>query len=764
MESLLKILEDLTGITPVDSMAALADEVMNDFTNDIDPRRSIVYDERRNYITDLRFTSIEFDLLREHLLLFKDLEFLIFENCRCHVLDFNFSGLSKLTQFSFTDSKIKVIDPKFQLPASVLELSLRNNKIRDVSDLNISACPQLELLDLSHNQIEILPNRFFRHSKLEEKHDTAVLKKAWKRDISLTEDSNDFKLYPKDFGGSLFLYGNPLIFPPLEFMDNTFGDLRNYMDQVLEDSASLNEIKTIFVGDGASGKTSLLKSIKGDEFNEFEPQTHGINISSIKFIRKGEKYKINLWDFGGQQIMHATHQFFLSQRSLYVVVVDCRKDSRIEYWLKHISSFGGNSPIIVVINKIDENPGYRLNQRFLKEKYPNIHSFYRVSCKTKEGLKEFTKALKDASSKVEILKSLWNKKWLTIKKKIEASTDNFISFSEFRKICVKNNVKYQSHQNLLIQVLHDLGVVLNFKDFDLADTNVINPHWLTEGIYKIINSRILSDHGGVFKNNDFHAVLNPQIYPREKYHYLKSIMEKFQICYKIDNQSILVPDLLPVEEPEIYVEEELQTVFIYDFLPKSILPRLIVQFHQYIYDNLKWRSGVVLSHPLFDAYAIIKEDFEEKRIKVSLAGKYRRSFFSIINDAIQRLNSEFTNLECDTRIILTGKSPATKLVSVSYENLVFQESAGVSQFIPDGLKSFVNVKQVLGYVQSDENEAIEIKRELVELQKLIKTMSREEAETRLDKYLLLKPSIMGLGVDLNAIIEGLRKRIKKKKE
>ncbi|MCI5183947.1 MAG: hypothetical protein D3921_15755, partial [Candidatus Electrothrix sp. AW1] len=51
------------------------------------------------------------------------------------------------------------------------------------------------------------------------------------------------------------------------------------------------------------------------------------------------------------EIMHATHQFFLSHRSLYVLVLDVRRDERPEHWLRYIETFGGDSPVLVVLNK-----------------------------------------------------------------------------------------------------------------------------------------------------------------------------------------------------------------------------------------------------------------------------------------------------------------------------------------------------------------------------------------------------------------------------
>ena len=46
-------------------------------------------------------------------------------------------------------------------------------------------------------------------------------------------------------------------------------------------------------------------------------------------------FRVNIWDFGGQEIYHATHQFFLTKRSVYVLVSDERKeDTDFQYWLE----------------------------------------------------------------------------------------------------------------------------------------------------------------------------------------------------------------------------------------------------------------------------------------------------------------------------------------------------------------------------------------------------------------------------------------------
>ena len=87
-----------------------------------------------------------------------------------------------------------------------------------------------------------------------------------------------------------------------------------------------------------------------------------LNSKDIKDFDLQKECWLNCWDFGGQEIMHASHRFFMSERSLYILVLDSRTDSKKYHWLKHIEKYGGDSPVIVVMNKIDDNPNYNIEQ------------------------------------------------------------------------------------------------------------------------------------------------------------------------------------------------------------------------------------------------------------------------------------------------------------------------------------------------------------------------------------------------------------------
>jgi hypothetical protein len=55
-------------------------------------------------------------------------------------------------------------------------------------------------------------------------------------------------------------------------------------------------------------------------------------------------------------MMKGTHRFFLTERSLYLLVLEDRRedDRSIDDWMKTIRNRGKESPVIVVINKSDK--------------------------------------------------------------------------------------------------------------------------------------------------------------------------------------------------------------------------------------------------------------------------------------------------------------------------------------------------------------------------------------------------------------------------
>ncbi len=653
--------------------------------------------------------------------------------------------LTNLGQLFLSQNNLTALPPEMANLSALSQLDLRNNNIASFPP-EILQLTELTRLFLSNNKLTELPRDIIRLSKL--------------RLLYLA--SNQLTVLPPEISElnrltQITIGNNPLVEPPIEIAAQGIKAIRAYYDSLKKETRiPLSELKVLFVGDGGSGKTSLMKRLLGEPFNLGEPQTHGINIQDWKVNESGIAMHVHFWDFGGQQIMHAIHQFFLSKRSLYILVLDGRKEEDAEYWLKHIESFGGNSPILVVLNKMDVHPSYDVNRLFLRDKYRSIKGFFPLSCSESKGLEEFSSSLRQELLQSEMLKTTWPKSWFDVKTYLEEMKDDFISYDEYSYICTKFGVHNVDSQEALIEFLNDLGVVLHFKDLDLFDTHVLEPKWITEAVYRIINSKELSESKGMLYLGSLSQILKPisandRSYPQDRFPYIINLMKKFELCYEIDSSRVLVPQLLDIQKPVIDFDYAVSLKFFieYDFLPKSVIPRFIVKMHRDIKGDLRWRTGVVLEDPAFTCTAMVEADERDKRVYVNVLGPRKRDYFAVIRYVLFSINNSFEKIQAIEKVPM----PDQPSVTVSYEHLVRLEELGEKTYIPDGSIKRYNVKDLLGTIQADSRTEEEV---LGILNKL--KSDSDTPDTLLKKandIVLLQPNFFGLGIDINKLLKKL---------
>ncbi|MBN2824982.1 MAG: leucine-rich repeat domain-containing protein, partial [Campylobacterales bacterium] len=425
--------------------------------------------------------------------------------------------LKKLTELYLSDNPITDITPLKDLK-NLTTLYLNDNKITDITPLK--DLKNLTKLVLSDNQIKFFPKELL--------------------DLNL-----EIKL-KYDYKVGIILEDNPIEEPPMEIMAKGRDAIVEYFASLEEGQEKINELKILIVGHGESGKTSLLKRILGKEFDPKEHQTYGIEIHQKEIVYSDREVKANFLDFGGQKIMHSTHQFFFTERSFYLLVLDGRAEEDAEYWFKHIESFGGDSPIMLVLNKINQNPSFDVDRKHLRDKY-NIKGFYPVSCQTNEGVEALMEALSQEILKVDLIEYPFPSKWLKVKKQLEASTQNYISYENFEAVCIKEGISKKSTQDTLMGFLHDLGVALHFKELELLDTFVLNPIWVTEAVYKIINDKEVIANKGGFSATMLQRILHEDKFPHHKFLFIVDVMKKFEVCYQIEKESYLIPSLFDIQ-------------------------------------------------------------------------------------------------------------------------------------------------------------------------------------------------------------------------
>ena len=561
------------------------------------------------------------------------------------------------------------------------QLNLSSNQIAEIPDL-ITELKNLKQLYLSHNKI------------------IRILKP-----IEYLVKINHF-----DFSN------NPLAIP-LEILNTGEQEkILNYLLQLYRTQGRpLHEAKVLLVGQGSVGKTSLKKQLIHNQFDQNESKTDGLEVEYWPIEINENKIRLNVWDFGGQEIYHATHQFFLTKRSLYLLVCNCRtseEENRLEYWLKLIETFGDQSPVIIVGNKKDEQP-FDINRKALLEKYPNIKAILETSCLTSQGIAELRNAIMQEIKQIKEVFDPLPLPWFEVKEQLETMNEDFISDSKYVSICIKNNINEDESQEQLIDLLHRLGVVLCFRNHPLLQsTNVLNPDWVTQGIYALLSDEILkTQKKGIISVSELIRILDNQRYPEKRHHFLISLMQEFQLCFKLnESQQYLIPGLLPKEEPENtdLGQNCLEFQYHYRILPESIISRFIVLNHEKIYEQTYWRSGVILFHQEGSEIcnlACIKADFEDKKIFITINGREqtRRSFLALIRDTLQRIHNTFANLEVSEWVPVTDDPKVIR----KYQELITLEAMGETELAIFEHKIRISIGRVLdGYetIQSREKQ------------------------------------------------------------
>ena len=469
----------------------------------------------------------------------------------------------------------------------------------------------------------------------------------------------------------------------------------------------LNEAKLILIGRGAVGKSSLVDCLVHKKpFDPNKKKTEGIQITAWPLKLNGEEVRLHVWDFGGQEIMHATHQFFLTERSLYLLVLNGREggeDADADYWLRLIESFGGNSPVIVVLNKIKEHP-FDLNRRALEQKYVGIREFVPTDCEDGTGIEKLRRAIERETDRLEDLRVKFPTAWFAIKDRLAGMQKNFLSFEEYRKECEERGEREAEAQEKLAGFLHSLGIVLNFRDDPrLTDTHVLNPVWVTSGIYTVLNSHKLAEHDGQISVSELGGILDKQTYPIKMHGFLLDLMRKFDLCFAFgDDQAgrYLIPELLDKQQPaktaEFVPEECLNFQYHYPVLPEGLIPRFIVRTHAMSTGLPRWRSGVILQFE--GCQALVKGDVQERKVWISVAGpvRGRRNLLAIIRNDFERIHGDIKKLQPQAMVPV----PHHPEVVLPYEDLLTFEEEGMEDFptVVDGKVLTLAVRELLNGV------------------------------------------------------------------
>ncbi|MBD2457821.1 leucine-rich repeat domain-containing protein [Nostoc sp. FACHB-87] len=586
--------------------------------------------------------------------------------------------LSNLKKLHLSNNQLSCLPPEICQLFNLTELYLNDNKLSSLPP-EISQLSNLRWLYLHENQLSTLPPKICEFSNLTrlylDHNKLSTLPPEISQLSNLTTlflDKNQLRSLPPEIGQlanltTLYLDNNPLTSPPPEIIEQGTQAILTYLQEKLEDSQRQWVSKLLVVGEGGVGKTSLLRALRGEEFDTQESTTHGIEIKSLPLTHPAKPdvtMQLNTWDFGGQEIYHATHQFFLTNRSLFLLAWNARlgfEQGKLYYWLDTIKALAPESPILLVATHIDERDA-DLPLKELRDKYPQIVEHCKISSKISLGIEELRQAIADTAAKLPLMGELWPTTWLNAANTIRSQPEKYITPQQLWKIMAESGVADMS-QEVLARWLHELGEILYFQDNEeLNDTVILKPQWVTEYISKVLESEEVINKFGIFTRQEMDKLWQ-DLAPSLRDHFLR-LMERFDLSYRtLENRDIsLIVERLPFDPPNYEQQwqqikakancHEISMKFKLNTIPAGIPTWFIARQHRFT-TNTHWRNGALLAYEQ-EHLALVEAAKGDRYIKLTVRGANPLNFFVLLRDGIEVTLSRFPGLDIQRTIPCLG--------------------------------------------------------------------------------------------------------------
>lgn len=366
--------------------------------------------------------------------------------------------------------------------------------------------------------------------------------------------------------------------------------------------------------------------------------THGIVIEPLNYSLDNEDIKFNMWDFGGQEIYHGTHQLFIASQSIHLIVADDESEQLaldrirvkdrekpdemvLHQPLQHyIDSSKRQSPEslrIVVKNKIDL--GNSISDNTLKTiTDKNEIDFHAVSATQGTGILELRKILAQKREDVLHYGMLMPVSWLDVQSYFLSNLElkelfrrRLINLDIFNEICANFKVTDIARPALL-DFLHHTGILYKNKEF-LKDTIIADQRWALEAIYKPLDRKstfydeLRNDFKGRVRLKYLFKAFGDGYETAHKWLFL-NFMRSCGLCFPLyqkdakqtEESYYIFPEFLPENETpavkDLWKTAQDVKMFTYqpDYLDYFRIQKFIVDLGNKTKVEYIWKSGILV--------------------------------------------------------------------------------------------------------------------------------------------------------------------------
>ena len=607
------------------------------------------------------------------------------------------------------------------------------------------------------------------------------------------------------------------------FENSTVDDLIAFMNEgIAEGLSSVDTARVIVLGNGNAGKTALIKKLVDQNKNTSkEKMTPRVEISHNKV----EEVEVDYWDFGGQVMMHSTHTFFMTAEAVYIIVCNARADEQPDSWLEMLShTLASSSKIRVLIVYTHLDSKEEINN-FDKYKKNMIHRKYgdrfELSCHLHSSEKIDKTQYALLKSKLDdAIKEKGAEATLSDTDKLYKKAENtFIKAKEIKGDSTKEEAESKIRELLRVGYIfpiHPLKESIVNYTYDEEQTFVWQKHWLTYGVYALINHEKTKGKSGfitkanfkeiLFKGKEKYILKNGQLARSKPKTYSEKIQydsEGINILYEIvlnykwailnasKREELIFPHAIREDEPDDTLLQKYMNVdddsivltILLDQIPIGFFFEFVTLCDTHIQDpSLLWRSGVVLFDQM-DKESFAYVQMHAHKMEIRINGKHKHFLMQFIlyyltmltrNDTQSRINpkvmkrigtedgyrmidlslvSAFSDEEQRDKLLKEIKKEGIKMSTTIFNGNVDARGAAIG----DG-NTVNNYNATVNYV-SEIKEILskiddpESKTLLLEAEEILE--SKEDTDTWRDKTKAFGTKVLGYAKNINVADKAL---------
>jgi len=160
--------------------------------------------------------------------------------------------------------------------------------------------------------------------------------------------------------------------------------------------------KIVVIGDGAVGKTSLIKKFTKGTFERDYVKTIGAQFSKYNKEINGDIIRLIFWDIAGQDDFNFLHHLFYKESKAAIIVYSLEENelgqksfTHIKNWHEVVEKNCGDIPFVLFANKVDlvdENSLITTKVQKLVNEHKFLNFFF-TSAKTGQGVIEAFNAI-----------------------------------------------------------------------------------------------------------------------------------------------------------------------------------------------------------------------------------------------------------------------------------------------------------------------------------------------------------------------------------